>query len=351
MMTQNNHEQYMARALVLAEQGLFTARPNPCVGCVIVQNGQIVGEGYHHQAGGAHAEVMALQRAGDLSIGSTCYVTLEPCAHQGRTGPCVTALIKARVACVVSAIEDPFSEVAGKGFLRLKEAGIQVITGVMAKEAIFLNIGFLTRIQQKRPYVRVKMAISLDGKIALSNGQSQWISSSLSREKGQYWRARSGAVLSTAKTVLQDNPRLLVRDPTYLNIPGFVQPKRIILDPHKKLLLKPNYQCWQDGHDTWWLPGGNLMFTMQQIAEVGIQDVLVEAGGIFFSQLLLENLVDEVILFIAPKLLGHQAKSWAIFPELIDLADAPQWSIIESYSVGPDLYVRMLVNKKEANHV
>ena len=380
MTTQNNHEFYMSRALALAEQGLFTARPNPCVGCVIVQKGQIVGEGYHHKAGQAHAEVMALHMAGASAEGATCYVTLEPCAHQGRTGPCVEALIQAKVGCVVAAIEDPFPAVAGKGFERLRAAGIQVITGVLSEAAAALTVGFLTRIQQKRPYIRVKMAISLDGRIALSNGKSQWISSPLSREKVQYWRARSGAVLSTAQTVLQDNPSLLVRDPVYLNNPGFQQPKRIILDPQQKLLSQPQYQCWQDGHETWWFTGpdqsnveaqvtapahakvkhytlpitpqGNLSLKdiMQQLAEAQIQEVLVEAGGVLFGQLLLEELVDEVIIFMAPKLLGPQAKPLAIFPELTTLDEAPQLSIIETQMIGPDLYLRALVEKVGARH-
>lgn len=369
MNLRSEQERYMARALELAERGLFTARPNPCVGCVIVQYGQIVGEGYHHQAGQAHAEVGALKAAGSLAVGATCYVTLEPCAHTGRTGPCAEALIQAKVGCVVAAIEDPNPLVAGQGFARLRAAGIKVVVGILSDEAKALNAGFLMRIAQARPYVRVKMAMSMDGRTALANGQSRWISSSLSRVKVQYWRARSGAILSTAQTALHDNSHYLVREPHYLNVPGFQQPKRVLLDTHKRLLKQPSLQCWQDGAETWWFTGEgdlpnpipqhvthytapvtekdgmDLKQIFQKLAALQIQDVLVEAGGIFLGQLLAENLVDELIIFMAPTLLGSAAKPLAVFTELQQLAEAPQFSIIESESIGPDLYFRALVQK------
>lgn len=353
----HEHEKWMLQALALAEKGRFTARPNPCVGCVIIKNHKIVGQGYHHRAGQPHAEIMALNEAGNEAKGATVYVTLEPCAHTGRTGPCVDALINARIRTVVAAIEDPFSQVAGKGFIRLREAGIEVITGILAKEARALNPGFLSWVERGRPYVRVKMAMSLDGRVGLENGLSQWISSEQSREKVQYWRARSAAIISSSQTVLSDNPSLMVRSAEFLQIPDFEQPIRVIVDRFGKTLL-PHLQYWQDGFPTWVfvgesthipenLPAHIQCIRREKLAEIiqylgseGIQEVLVEAGAIFFGALLQQKLVDETLFFMAPKLLGHEAKGLAKLPRLSDLSESVNWQFIEHTRIGPDLCVR-----------
>ncbi|HZH42963.1 MAG TPA: bifunctional diaminohydroxyphosphoribosylaminopyrimidine deaminase/5-amino-6-(5-phosphoribosylamino)uracil reductase RibD, partial [Lysobacter sp.] len=218
----------MARALRLAEHGAYTTKPNPMVGCVIAHGADVVGEGWHERAGEPHAEVHALRQAGARARGATVYVTLEPCAHTGRTGPCADALIEAGVSRVVAAMRDPFPQVAGAGFERLRAAGIAVEVGLMETQARALNRGFLSRIERGRPWVRVKLAASLDGRSALASGESKWISGEASRRDVQRWRARAGAILTGAGTVLADDPSLTVRleDDT-----PFVAPLRVVLDP------------------------------------------------------------------------------------------------------------------------
>ncbi len=365
----------MERALTLARQGQFTARPNPCVGCVLVKDGHIVGEGYHHKAGEPHAEIMALKQAGSNAAGATCYVTLEPCNHQGRTGPCVKALIEAKIVCVVAAMSDPAPWVSGQGFEALKQAGIVVEVGLLEKEARALNSGFLSSMEHHRPYVRAKMAVSLDGRIALPTGASQWLSSSESRQLVQKYRAMSGAILSTSNTVLQDNPSLLVRDPTYVDIPGFTQPLRVILDTEGRLLSRPDLQCWQDGGSTHIITAGDeasvptselpknsylsklkravtphqgvdLDHLMIFFTRLSIQDVLVEAGGVLLGQLFQHGLVDELLLFMAPKLLGHTGLPLVHLPALTQLAACTPLSIEETILVGGDLHLRIRVGTK-----
>ena len=218
----------MARALRLAERGAYTTRPNPMVGCVIAHGDEVVGEGWHERAGEPHAEVHALRAAGERAKGATAYVTLEPCAHTGRTGPCADALIAAGVSRVIAAMRDPFPQVDGAGFEKLRAAGVEVASGLMETQARALNRGFLSRVERGRPWLRVKLATSLDGRSALANGESKWISGEASRLDVQHWRARAGAIVTGAGTVLADDPALTVRlgDDT-----PFVPPLRVVLDP------------------------------------------------------------------------------------------------------------------------
>ena len=239
----------MAQALRLAERGAYTTKPNPMVGCVIAQGDEVVGEGWHQRKGGPHAEVFALQAAGKRARGATAYVTLEPCAHHGRTPPCCDALIEARLARVVMALVDPFPQVAGQGAARLRAAGITVEEGLLAKEARELNIGFFSRVQRGRPWLRLKAAVSLDGRTALENGVSQWITGAAARTDGHAFRRRAGAVLTGVGTVLDDDPRLDVR-----LVETAKQPLRVVVDsrletpPTAKLLAPPGavLACFAD---------------------------------------------------------------------------------------------------------
>src|SRR5688500_12617453 len=224
-MATDQDRRYMARALELAQLGLYTTTPNPRVGCVIVRDGEIVGEGFHERAGEPHAEVHALRAAGARANGATAYVTLEPCSHHGRTPPCAPALVEAKLARVVGAILDPNPEVAGNGFDLLRAAGIAVVSGVMEREATDVNIGFVTRMTKARPWIRIKVAATLDGKTALTNGVSQWITGSDARRDGHRWRARACAVLTGIGTVKDDDPRLDVRG---VDTPR--QPVRVVVD-------------------------------------------------------------------------------------------------------------------------
>ncbi|MGN6512520.1 MAG: bifunctional diaminohydroxyphosphoribosylaminopyrimidine deaminase/5-amino-6-(5-phosphoribosylamino)uracil reductase RibD, partial [Lysobacteraceae bacterium] len=223
----------MARALRLAERGTYTTKPNPMVGCVVAQGEEVVGEGWHQRAGGPHAEVLALEAAGARARGATAYVTLEPCAHVGKTGPCADALVAAGVARVVAAMRDPNPAVDGSGFERLRAAGIAVDAGLMEPLARELNRGFLSRVERGRPWVRIKLATSFDGRTALASGESKWISGGPAREDVQRWRARSGAILTGAGTVLMDDPQLTVRFSGDMpeHERAFVPPLRVVLDP------------------------------------------------------------------------------------------------------------------------
>jgi diaminohydroxyphosphoribosylaminopyrimidine deaminase/5-amino-6-(5-phosphoribosylamino)uracil reductase len=353
---------YMARAIELAAQGRFTTAPNPNVGCVIVRDGEIVGEGYHRQAGGPHAEVFALRQAEHLASGATCYVTLEPCSHYGRTGPCALALVNAGVKKVIVAMLDPNPLVAGRGIQILKEAGIEVQVGLLELQARALNSGFLSRMERQKPYIRLKLATSLDGRIALSNGKSQWISSAESRSDVQLMRAQSHAILSTATTVLADNARLTVR-PDGLAIPslddGSVrQPIRVILDRSLKLTgqellfsqngpivlvhdmqFKPAFELPQvrfialDADES----GLNLNELMPVLAAENINDLWVEAGAVLAGSLWQAGLVDELIVYQAPVLLGDKAKAMLQLPDYSELSQAQHlvWTSVET--LGPDL--------------
>lgn len=317
---------HMARALRLAARGLNTTTPNPRVGCVIVRDGQVVGEGWHVRAGGPHAEAHALQAASDAARGATAYVTLEPCSHHGRTPPCADALVRAGVARVVAAMQDPNPLVAGQGLARLAAAGISTTCGVLAQEARELNIGFVSRMTRGRPWVRLKTASTLDGVTALDNGVSQWITGPAARRDGHRWRARACAVLSGIGTVQEDNPSLTVRE-----VPTERQPLRVIVDarlalsPAAKLFADidrapllvacasdevPNARALRDaGAELLVLPndGGkvDLPALLQALGARGINELHAESGHKLNGSLLREGCVDELLMYVAPTVLGR----------------------------------------------
>ncbi|MEW6692653.1 MAG: bifunctional diaminohydroxyphosphoribosylaminopyrimidine deaminase/5-amino-6-(5-phosphoribosylamino)uracil reductase RibD [Pseudomonadota bacterium] len=382
---------HMARALELARRGLYTTHPNPRVGCVIVRDGKVVGEGFHARAGEPHAEIHALRMAGAHARGATAYVTLEPCCHHGRTGPCSHALIEAGVARVVMAMRDPNPKVAGGGEAMLRAAGIEVLSGVLEDEARALNQGFIQRMTQGRPFVRLKWGASLDGRTALANGASQWITGPEARRDVQFQRAQSSAVLSSAETVIRDQARLNVRlSADELGMEGPVrQPVRVILDrtlrmtPQSGVFLPlspdPSPSRGEGGADSavgpLWiytasqdqvrrqaleqagavvldaplsLPsplagegqgerGLDLDSILHDLARREINEVWVEAGARLGGALLAAGLVDELILYLAPTLLGHSAQPLAVLPELARLDQARRWHWQDVRRVGGDL--------------
>jgi diaminohydroxyphosphoribosylaminopyrimidine deaminase/5-amino-6-(5-phosphoribosylamino)uracil reductase len=370
MSTESLHadEKYMARAFELARLGRFTTTPNPNVGCVIVRDGEIVGEGYHIKAGGPHAEVHALRMAGEKAKGATAYVTLEPCSHHGRTPPCADALIAAGVARVVASMQDPNPEVAGRGLYRLQQTGIEVSHGLMHSEAEAINLGFLKRMRTGFPYVQLKMAASLDGRTAMESGESQWITSAAARADVQRFRAQSSAILSSSATVLADDPSLNVRwdeldSDTQRIYPqeSLRQPLRIVIDsqnrvtPQHKLVnqsgdtwlarLAADEQSWPESTEQWVVPGRDnrvdLVLLMMQLAKRQINSVWVEAGAELAGALLQAGLVDELIVYMAPKLLGENGRALCVLPGLQSLSDAPQFTLSDVRQVGADLRLRL----------
>lgn len=363
---------FMSQALTLARLGVYTTSPNPNVGAVLVKDGVVVGTGYHRQAGGPHAEVFALRQAAAKARGATCYVTLEPCSHYGRTPPCAQALIDAGVARVVVAMQDPNPQVAGKGIAMLKAAGIAVDSGLLEAQARELNPGFLSRMERKRPYVRLKLAASVDGRTALANGDSKWLTSEAARSDVQHYRAQSCAVLSTATTVLSDNARLnlrpeqLSRDIGRLEDGSLRQPKRIILDrngnlDHKLALfdqggdillcvarlenqrelpqIARQIQCPLDASAQF-----DMAALFSHLAEHElINSLWVEAGATLAGTLLQHKLVDELIVYIAPKLLGSTAQPLAVLPAFQSLSDAVQLRYTDIRMVGDDLRLTAIV--------
>ena len=347
----------MARALQLAARGLWTTSPNPRVGCVIAQQGQVVGEGWHERAGEPHAEVHALRQAGAAARGATAYVSLEPCSHHGRTPPCAEALIAAGVARVIAAMPDPNPQVAGRGLARLQVAGVHVASGLLAAEAEELNIGFVSRMRRGRPWLRVKMAASLDGKTALLNGASQWITGPAARADGHRWRARACAILTGSGTVLADDPSLTVRA-----VDTERQPLRVVLDarletpPSAKLLRGGALlvaaqadavraeRLRAAGGEIQQLPGDpgrvDLPALLQALAARGCNEVHVEAGAGLNGALLQAGLVDEVLIYLAPTLLGDQALGLCRLPELSELAGQRRLDVIDLRKIGPDIFLR-----------
>ncbi len=350
----------MAHALRLAKRGLFTTQPNPRVGCIIVHGEEVVGEGAHQRAGEPHAEVYALREAGERARGATAYVTLEPCAHQGRTPPCADALIAAGVARVVVAAEDSFPQVDGRGIEKLRAGGTEVQTGLMREAARELNCGFFSRIERGRPFVRLKMAMSLDGRTALANGQSKWITGDAARADVQRWRARSSAILSGSGTVLADDPRLTVRD---LDGEAFQPPLRVVLD--RDLRVPPNFLVMDGSAPTLLLhdaglesirniPAGvdhagvtlnalgqlDLVAVLALLAERNINELHVEAGARLGGGLLAAGLVDELLLYMAPILLGHEARSLLALPNIAEMNQRWQLQVIDQRSVGADWRLR-----------
>lgn len=356
--TDANDFAWMSRALQLAQRGLWTTTPNPRVGCVIVRDGKLVGEGWHERAGDAHAEVNALRAAGTNARGATAYVTLEPCAHHGRTPPCIDALIDAGVARVVAAMEDPNPLVAGRGLAALRAAGIATAVGVLEAEARELNIGFVSRMTHGRPWLRLKAAISLDGKTALLNGKSQWITGEAARRDGHTWRARACATLTGIGTVKDDDPRLTVRA-----VETTRQPLRVVVD--SRLETPPTAKLLEDvgeapvlivgaientgradalrtaGAEVIVLPDAqgkvDLPLLLTELGRRGVNEVLVEAGFKLNGSLLRENCVDELLIYLAPCLLGDAARGMFNLPELNSLSSRRQLRIHDLRHLGDDL--------------
>ena len=360
---------WMARALHLAERGLYTTSPNPRVGCVLVQAGnesgheELLGEGWHERAGEPHAEVHALRAAGSKAKGATAYVTLEPCSHHGRTPPCADALIAAGVARVVVAMQDPNSQVAGQGIARLRDAGIEVECGLMEASARILNQGFIMRMTHGRPLVRSKIAMSLDGRTALNNGVSQWITGAEARRDGHQWRARSCAVLTGIGTVLADDAQLTVRE-----VATTRQPLRVVVDsklrmpPTARILLGGNvliYTATRDAHKISLLESAgakvevlaasngqvDLATCLKDLAARGCNEVLVEAGRILNGALLQAGLIDELIVYLAPQLLGDLARGMAQLSELVQLDQRIELSWQDVRQIGKDLRIVATVKK------
>jgi diaminohydroxyphosphoribosylaminopyrimidine deaminase/5-amino-6-(5-phosphoribosylamino)uracil reductase len=358
--------EYMARALQLAANGLYDTAPNPAVGCVLVRDGQVVGTGWTAPAGGPHAEIVALEAAGAAARGATAYVSLEPCCHVGRTGPCTKALLAAGISRVVFAVHDPNPLVNRGGAAELMAAGVQVEGGVMEQAAEALNRGFFTRMRRGTPYVRSKLAVSLDGRTALANGTSQWITSAAARADVHRWRARSSAVLTGSGTIVDDDPRLDARR-SEAQIPeslGVKQPLRVVIDA--RLKMPPQAKTLS-------LPGDVLVLTtrelddpkavalraagaridrlagdaehcdlgavIEHLGKLQINDVWVEAGAGLNGALLKAGLIDELIIYMAPRLLGSTARGMFDLPAFESLSDTPRITFEELRKIGPDLRI------------
>ncbi|WP_249583384.1 bifunctional diaminohydroxyphosphoribosylaminopyrimidine deaminase/5-amino-6-(5-phosphoribosylamino)uracil reductase RibD [Pseudomonas viridiflava] len=354
---------YMARALELARKGLYSTHPNPRVGCVIVREGQIVGEGWHALAGEPHAEVHALRQAGEQARGATAYVTLEPCSHHGRTPPCADALVNAGVTRVVASMQDPNPEVAGRGLLRLMTSGIAVQCGVLEAEARALNKGFIKRMETGQPYVRVKLAMSLDGRTAMASGESQWITGPEARSAVQRLRAQSSVVLTGADTVLADKARLTVRpDELGLNaeltaLAAARAPLRVLIDGRLRVPLDaPFFQAGSalvatcaaasargryhdEGHEIVAMADSaghvDLRKLLTELGTRGVNEVLVEAGPRLAGAFTRLGLVDEFQIFMAGKFLGSSARPLLDLP-LAQMGEALELNIVEMRAVGND---------------
>ena len=349
--------EHMAEALRLAETGLYTTTPNPRVGCVIVRDGRCVGSGWHEVAGGPHAEIPALRAAGEAARGATAYVTLEPCSHHGRTPPCADALIAAGIARVVAAMQDPNPLVAGQGLDRLRAAGIAVQCGLLQEEAEALNVGFVARMQRGRPWVRMKIAASLDGRTALANGASRWITGPDARRDGHAWRARACAVLTGIGTVLDDDPQLNVRE-----VQTTRQPLKVVVD--SRLQLPPSAKLLEEGKvlvaaalenraaiaalqargaEVILLPNAQgkveLADLMRELARRELNEVHVEAGHKLNGSLLGAGLVDELLIYFAPSLLGDGARSMFALPDITDLAQKRLVQFGGVQTIGEDLRI------------
>jgi len=346
----------MARALRLAARGLCTTDPNPRVGCVLAAGDDVVGEGHHARAGGPHAEVVALRAAGARARGATAYVTLEPCSHHGRTPPCADALVAAGVARVVYAVGDPNPRVNGGGAARLREAGIVVDSGVLERAARELNRGFLSRMERGRPWVRLKLACSLDGRTALAGGESRWITSEAAREDVQRLRAQSSAILTGVGTVLADDPRLDVRLPDTVR-----QPLRVVLDPRLETppsakILQPPGDVLLLGADAGGtdprrleaagarvetLPGDaaslDLRSVLFRLAELEVNELHAECGATLAGALLAASLVDELVVYVAPVLLGEHSRPLAALGPLGSMQERLRLEFVSERRVGPDL--------------
>ena len=350
--------QAMAHAFALAQRGLYSTDPNPRVGCVLVKDGELVGEGWHERAGGPHAEVNALRAAGAAARGATAYVTLEPCNHQGRTGPCSVALLEAGVARVVFALDDPNPRVAGGGAARLRNAGVQVEVGLMTTASEALNPGYLRRMRTGLPFVRVKLAMSLDGHTALASGESRWITSATARKDAQLFRARSSAIVTGVGTILADDPALNVRIDE-----SDRQPLRVVLDSHlrtpsdSRIIHREGDVLIVAVHDdadrrhslerqraAVQIVGArdgrpDLRLVLQLLGERGMNEIWVEAGATLAGAFVRERLCDELIIYIAPALLGQGARALLDLPALASLEQKLTMRFTDCRMVGDDLRV------------
>ena len=353
-------QNYMRRALDLAERGLYTTTPNPRVGALVVKDNRILGEGWHQVAGEAHAEVAAIRAAkekagADAVKGSTIYVTLEPCSHQGRTPPCGDLLIAEGITRVVAAMEDPNPKVAGQGFARLRAAGVDVRVGLLEADARELNIGFISRMTRGLPWVRLKVAASLDGKTALANGQSQWITGAEARKDGHAYRARSCAILTGIGTVQEDNPQLNVRD-----VVTSRQPLKIIVDSNLQIPLDAKIlqegrvlivcaaenensrkALMDKGFEVICLPNQegkvDLPALMKELAKRDLNEIHIESGFKLNGSMLREECVDEILIYFAASIIGHTGQGMFNLPELTDLEQRRKLRIHRVNQLGPDL--------------
>ncbi len=359
--TQQDHR-HMARAIRLAWRGLYTTDPNPRVGCVVVRDGEIVGEGWHRRAGEPHAERIALHDAGERAKGATAYVTLEPCSHYGRTPPCADALVEAGVSRVVAAMEDPNPRVSGKGLKRLREAGIEAESGLLEAEAEKLNPGFLKRMRKGLPWVRCKLAMSLDGRTAMASGESVWITGEDARRDVQRLRVRSSAIVTGIGTVLADDPSLNVRlapeELPGVESPGYLrQPVRVVLDsslrtPESAKILGLPGETWifyahgseekavrleaRGARLTRFGRGLDLLAVMEELARRELNEVLIEAGPTLAGAALRAGIIDELVIYMAPHLMGHGARGLFHLPGLERMAQRVPLEITDLRAVGHD---------------
>jgi len=371
LFTQADHE-FMAKAIKLAQKGHYSTSPNPRVGCLIVKNGEIVGEGYHQKAGQPHAEVYALAAAGDKAEGATAYVTLEPCSHFGRTPPCAKGLIEAKVSKVIAAMVDPNPQVAGSGLNLLKKAGIEVASGLLERDARALNQGFISLMEQRRPFVRCKLAASLDGQTAMANGESKWITSALARQDVQRLRAQSCAVIAGATSVIADNARMTVRHEELGKVLASYskedvrQPLRVLIDSQRRLtpdlaIFKEESpiiivhtgieSCHQWPHfvEQVALPADkdkvSLVDLIHHLAGIGLNDLLIESGATLAGAFIEQNLVDELILYQAPKLMGANNMGVVNMPTITSLSSAKTLSIKSINMIGKDIKIVADINE------
>lgn len=361
----------MAKAIRLARRGLFSTHPNPQVGCVIVRGNKCIGEGWHEYPGGPHAEINALKALGpeNTALASDIYITLEPCSYQGKTPPCVDALVRHKPKRVIIAMQDPNPLVAGASVAKLRHTNIEVIVGVLAHEAQTLNAGFMTRFDKKRPFLRLKMAISLDGRTALKNGQSQWITAEPARRDVQFLRARSSAILTSAETILIDNPGLDVRlsQQDLRQSVDVRQPVRIVIDSNLRLcgtekILNQGGAVWiytlncdDSKHKALKAAGAdiivlqqtdnkdqiNLTQMMKHLATREINEIHTECGQSLAGALLKQQLVDELVIYVSPILLGSQARGAFELGELTDMALSPAYKIRQVRHIGDDLRITL----------
>ena len=335
-MNQLQQKEHMYRCIELAKNGIHTCKPNPRVGCVIVKDEKIIGEGWHKKTGGDHAEIMALKNCEVNPEGSVVFISLEPCTHKGRTAPCIEALIDAKVSKVIFSTLDPNPKVSGKSIDILSAAGIEVSHGLLEEESSELNIGFFQRMKRNRPFIRSKIGSSLDGKIALSNGESKWITSTESREDVQNFRARSCAMMTSNQTVLLDDPSLNVR---INNFSDDDQPLRIVID--STMQCTGNEKIFQ-------LPGETMIHSkrvdealFEHLASIEINNVILEAGPRMNGALLELNLIDELIIYMAPCILGPDAIDMFDSPVIKKLSDRYSFAIKDLTSIGPDMKITL----------